>query len=91
MRDKRKLPDRRRIIRRKEDRLLFQKEFVSIAESLAMLKESLQRIRQEGLNIAPNKEVAKLLGQMIDNIENQVLNLDQKISSLQSYWKAEME
>jgi len=91
MRDKRKLPDRRRIIRRKEDRLLFQKEFVSIAENLAMLKESLQRIRQKGLNIAPDKEVAKLLEQMIDNIKKQVLSLDQKISSLQSYWKAEME
>jgi transcription termination factor NusB len=74
--------DRRRMVRRKEDRLIFQKEFNSIIENVAELKETLKKFREDGTN----KEAAKIFEQLINKMENQIQNIDKKLISLHSYW-----
>jgi transcription termination factor NusB len=74
--------DRRRIIRRKEDRLIFKKEFNGIIENVAELKETLKKFREDGTN----KEVAKSFEKVINKMENQIQSLDKKLFSLHSYW-----
>ncbi len=74
--------DRRRMVSRKEDRLIFKKEFNSIIENVVELKETLKKFRENGTN----KEAAKTFEQVINKMENQIQNLDKKLFSLHSYW-----
>ena len=82
--EKRKpIKDRRKIIRRKEDRLLFQKEFNNIAESLAGLKDCVAQLQDSEYN---NKEVVKAFEKLIEILEQQIISLDKKLFTIHTYW-----
>jgi hypothetical protein len=86
--DKRKLAyDRRRMIRRREDRLIFKQDFESISDSAAALRKTLKEFQENGAK----KEVANIFEPIIKNMEEQIHNLDKKLFNLHTYWIRNIE
>jgi hypothetical protein len=79
--------DRRRMIRRRVDRLIFKKDFESISDSAAALRKTLKEFQENGAK----KEEAKIFEPIIENMEKQIHNLDKKLFNLHAYWISSSE